>query len=682
MRETDISRGFEIRHRDFQLHIRRSAQGELIAHGSSPAGESTAPIRVPKSVEALSRELGHIIRSASDRNREARSQQGRVEAAAEVRKRLGSALFAALFGGAVGTLFYECLSRAGRTEGLRIQLRFDLTDAEVADLVTLPWEYLYSERRGEFLALQGKTPVVRYVEVPRPVELGALPSRLRILVAVSNPTDVPALDVAAERRKIERALGDSESLDVAFLDQPSRESLAATLREAMRQGRPFHGLHFIGHGGLDSRSGRGVLCFATAEGTSRPVSGEELARELANYPDLRLVFLNACETGKAAPAAQPFGGVAAALVRTGVLAVVAMQQPISDVSAIEFSRVLYEHLVAGDAVDTAVTEARLALDRQPETAGEWGIPVLFLRQPDGRLFELRQQKMGRARMALAASLGAVLAAGALGIGVLSDRFEGPADPCRQETSEEVRRRTGEGARLAEEGQWEPAARSLVAALEADPHFAHAWSTLGAVELERGRFTAARESFTRALEEQPVCPSHNYNLGSFHLSREEFEEARKHLRRALELRPSYPQASAALGRAYLLQGGLEAARQVLEEGLRRVEEDHDTMVPPGALYALHANLGRVALSQGRSAEAVDHLREARTRLPPTDPRWAEAISDLARAHAAAGQPSAACRVLAERLPLGRDPVMPWEESAVALGESLRCEFSIPNLEETS
>ncbi|MGH7490686.1 MAG: CHAT domain-containing protein [bacterium] len=99
---------------------------------------------------------------------------------------------------------------------------------------------------------------------------------------------------------------------------------------------------------------------------------------------LRLVFLNACLTARASSAG-PYAGLATALLRAGIPAVVAMQFPISDAAAIAFSRAFYRRLAASDTVDAAVTEGRLAIHRLGR--GEWATPVLFERLTTGRLFQ-------------------------------------------------------------------------------------------------------------------------------------------------------------------------------------------------------------------------------------------------------------------------------------------------------
>jgi biotin carboxyl carrier protein len=68
---------------------------------------------------------------------------------------------------------------------------------------------------------------------------------------------------------------------------------------------------------------------------------------------------------------------------------VAMQYEITDKAAIEFSRDFYDAVADGLPVDAAVTEARAAVSM--DSMLEWGTPVLYMRSPDGRIFDLSAQ---------------------------------------------------------------------------------------------------------------------------------------------------------------------------------------------------------------------------------------------------------------------------------------------------
>ena len=105
---------------------------------------------------------------------------------------------------------------------------------------------------------------------------------------------------------------------------------------------------------------------------------------IRDHRSLRLVVLNACEGARSARD-DPFRGVAQALVRQGIPAVIAMQFEISDPAALVFSQSFYQAIADGLPVDVATVEARRAMFADGNEV-EWATPVLYLRSPDGRVF--------------------------------------------------------------------------------------------------------------------------------------------------------------------------------------------------------------------------------------------------------------------------------------------------------
>lgn len=102
--------------------------------------------------------------------------------------------------------------------------------------------------------------------------------------------------------------------------------------------------------------------------------------------NVRLVILNACETAKTSTY-DAFLGVAPALINVGIPAAIAMQFPMPDASAIIFSEEFYRSLAKDYHVDAALTETRIAMaERIGIDRIDWGIPILFMRSPDGMLF--------------------------------------------------------------------------------------------------------------------------------------------------------------------------------------------------------------------------------------------------------------------------------------------------------
>ena len=98
-------------------------------------------------------------------------------------------------------------------------------------------------------------------------------------------------------------------------------------------------------------------------------------------------MLNACE-GARGDKRDLFSSTAATLARRGLPAVLAMQYDITDRAAVEYTRTFYEALADQLPVDAALAEARAAIHLSINNSLEWGTPVLYLRAPDGVLFDL------------------------------------------------------------------------------------------------------------------------------------------------------------------------------------------------------------------------------------------------------------------------------------------------------
>lgn len=301
---------------------------------------------------------------------------------------VGQALFEALFVGPIRENLLKCLALIELKEdtGLRIRLVLDPT---LADLVnSWPWELLYDHQTRDYLGRNVRTPIVRQLEVQRPSLTPTPMSKLGILVVLSDPKDLPRLQVAREKELIEDAVGAAPDVDLQFLDEPTIEGLRWRVRR-----RPFDVLHFVGHGDL-GEDGQGTLMFEGPEGNAHAVSGAVLADTLKGLHPVRLVILNACQTARQprdAAGHDPFLGAASALIMAGIPAVVAMQFPISDRAALVFSSAFYRHLISGDPLESAVAEGRMAILHAQSSTWEWATPVLFLGVPHGQLFDLRSE---------------------------------------------------------------------------------------------------------------------------------------------------------------------------------------------------------------------------------------------------------------------------------------------------
>jgi hypothetical protein len=370
---------------DFDLLIERSGGKCRARVLNSPAGNAQIDFDLPFSRDQLQIFKLQAVALGS------RPQVRRMQSP-EMKdiKSFGRALFDAVFDGEVYSCLRRSLDEADRSgSGLRIRVRLDDTPkrSDVA-LFSVPWEFFYDEAGVGFLCLSQGSPIVRYPDLPQPLKSLQVEPPLSVLGMVSSPHDYPHLDVEREWAKLEEALADPIRRGLLTLDRMDDATLG-NLQKRLRRNR-YHVFHFIGHGAFDEQATEGVLLLEGDDGEGEPVSGEFLRTLFQNHKDLRLAVLNSCEGAKTSPV-DPFAGTALSLVKGGVSAVIAMQLEITDEAAITFSSEFYSALTDGLPVDAALAEARTAVYTRVN-AVEWAIPVLYLRSPDGRIFDVERAK--------------------------------------------------------------------------------------------------------------------------------------------------------------------------------------------------------------------------------------------------------------------------------------------------
>lgn len=375
---------------DFDLTIEANDDGRYFSRViASPAGEASSGFVFP--FNALELE-NYLLKLGPTRPVVRRIDSPHVHTA----RQFGSTLYQAVFSGEVGTTYLRSFDAAQHeAKGLRLRLR--LSEAPV--LSGLPWEFLHDEDIGDFLVLSERRPLVRYPELPSAVEPLGVAAPLRVLLIVSSPSDHIQLDVDREQRLLQEALAGPIAdgrVEVTLLERPTLSSLRSALRRS-----DVHILHYIGHGGFDNQTDEGVLLFEDEQGKGRRVSASSLGTILYDHDPLRLVVLNACE-GARTGTNDPFSGVAPELVRRGAPAVIAMQFEITDQAAITFSHEFYLAVADGYPVDAATASARKAIFAEGNGL-EWATPVLYLRSPDGMIFDLQQPPPSAERVSVSAT---------------------------------------------------------------------------------------------------------------------------------------------------------------------------------------------------------------------------------------------------------------------------------------
>ena len=248
-------------YRNFDLVIQGVGERH-VARLNSPSGELTQEFTLPFNESDLS---NYYDRIGQPRRSARRVQSPDLQAA----KEFGDKLFKALFVGEMLARLRSSLDQS-RERGMGLRLRFRLRDSP--ELANIPWELLYDIENNDFLARSGFTPIVRYLDLPQHATRLRVDLPLRVLVVIASPRNLPQLDSQGEWERLKvalRRLEQSGKLIVERLETPFNSDLLAGGSGDFRgttyallqrsRGKPFHVLHFIGHGDFrQSCTRRGV----------------------------------------------------------------------------------------------------------------------------------------------------------------------------------------------------------------------------------------------------------------------------------------------------------------------------------------------------------------------------------------------------------------------------------------
>jgi len=280
----------------------------------------------------------------------------------------GAVLFETLFPGEVRRLWDAARSASARP------LEFAFTSG-LDWIADKPWELAWDPSRRRFLS--DDAVLVRNVFGAIPPEAPApRQGPLRVLVAVAQPRDATPVSARLETAAIRAAFASLVKSGHAVLDVLPAATPSG-LHRKLASAR-VDVLHFVGHGAWDEKEGSGALLLLDGRGRGTWVEADRLRRLLCGR-GLRLVVLNACETGRGGRN-DFLRGVAPALLAGGIPAVVANQYKVLDTSATAFARHLMWALARGRALGEAAREARVAVSvaRSAEPM-DWAVPVLYAR---------------------------------------------------------------------------------------------------------------------------------------------------------------------------------------------------------------------------------------------------------------------------------------------------------------
>lgn len=153
------------------------------------------------------------------------------------------------------------------------------------------------------------------------------------------------------------------------------------------------------------------------------------------------------------------------------------------------------------------------------------------------------------------------------------------------------------------GEYEQAASSFNAAVDADPAQHEAYGYLAEAYERLGRVAQAEETYKQAIKATPNYAVAYDRLATFYSRRARYKEAAAELQKAVDLAPQAPIYWSSLGGVYYYSGEYEKALGVL---------DHAIALRPS--YQAYNNLGNSYFALGRYADAISAF-EAMVALAP-------------------------------------------------------------------
>jgi hypothetical protein len=322
-------------------------------------------------------------------------------------------------------------------------LRVEITTG-IAEAASIPWELMRDPQSDSAIALRVQSfvrvqsnPNLSFVPVPPAVE-----GRLRLLYVVCRPGGRNDVELRAVANRLLQDLGkDLARFDITALRPPTFEQLQKELTDAKAAGRPFHIVHFDGHGvyedlskttladwlkainaltlGSKHNGKHGYLLFEhpASEQNMRPVSGGELGK-LLHDTGVPVLVLNACQSAMHEATGEPeektgaeqtdsairnpqsaiksvhdevraIGSLAQAVIDHDIPAVLGMRYSVFVVTAAQYIGQLYAALAQGRPFGQAASEGRKHLALNPDrwvtlqshTLQDWFVPVVYEAMP-------------------------------------------------------------------------------------------------------------------------------------------------------------------------------------------------------------------------------------------------------------------------------------------------------------
>ncbi|MFT5470278.1 MAG: tetratricopeptide (TPR) repeat protein [Verrucomicrobiales bacterium] len=333
-------------------------------------------------------------------------------------------------------LYTKVLAAVPSTQAIWFAIREKLADLRVeittpvTEAASIPWELMRDPQSDSAIALRVESFVrvqsnsnISFVTVPKLRK----DRRVRLLYVVCRPSGVADVQLRAVANRVLKGLGENRTrFDITALRPPTWEQLQTELKDAKAEGRPYHIVHFDGHGvyadlsntkladwlaalssltlGGTPKGKHGYLLFEHpgSDEKMRPVHGSELG-QLLHDNGVPCLVLNACQSAMhdatEAPAepepanahdeVRAIGSLAQSVIGQGIPAVLGMRYSVYVVTAAQYIGELYANLAKGRGFGQAASEGRKHLAANPERwlgleprpLRDWFVPVVYEATP-------------------------------------------------------------------------------------------------------------------------------------------------------------------------------------------------------------------------------------------------------------------------------------------------------------
>ena len=211
--------------------------------------------------------------------------------------------------------------------------------AVVSEEPFIPWELMVPNRRKPGAPREQRKPLGLEFRIGRWTTPDMVKPRQKLTLTNSY---VIAPDYADARKKLRYAKDEAKFVATEFDGEPIEPAGFADIERKLKAGGRTL-VHFICHG-LDSQNGTQIIELDNNERlTSTSVEGMD-GVEAAFNATRPIVFLNACEVGRPAPALVGIGGFAASFIRLGASAVIAPLWSVKDSIAHEIAMEFYKRV--------------------------------------------------------------------------------------------------------------------------------------------------------------------------------------------------------------------------------------------------------------------------------------------------------------------------------------------------